>query len=140
MDVENKVIKLLIDEKNIANEILTLFEEALDDEDKVVIELTIDGRKIICKDDNFFSALTILRKELEKNNIQILCNGSAENVFPSSMQLSMGYGRNAYKLLIGKQATNKDVVDIFECDENLKFVSINKQEEFYDKWVKSIMN
>jgi hypothetical protein len=91
------------------------------------------------KGENFFSALLALRSELEKEKIQIVCNGSAKNVYPSRMQLSMGTGRKAYKLSIGQQAKNSNMVDIFDCDEELEFVDIDEQSKYYSEWLKSIM-
>lgn len=139
MDNEKKVIKLLINKINTINEELVLFEESPDDEDMVYLEMTINGQKIGCKSENFFLALLELRKELEKKNTQIMCIGAAKNVYPSPMQLSMGYGRKAYKLFIGQQARNIDIVDIFEYDEDLNFVNIEEQSKFHSEWIKSLM-
>jgi hypothetical protein len=76
-----------------------------------------------------------LRRELEKKNIIIMCNGGAENVYPSAMQQSMGTGRVAYKLYLGQKAKMADVVDIFEYEENLKYANIDKQINFFKKWI-----
>lgn len=105
----------------------------------VLVETIVSGHKINIKADNFFSALLTLRKELEKKNIQIVCNGAARNVYPSSMQMSMGSGRIAYKLSKGQQAKNSDIVDIFDCDEELDFVDIDEQLKYYIEWLKSVM-
>ncbi len=105
----------------------------------VLIELTFSGRKFSSKSENFFSALQALREELERKNIQILCNGAAKNIYPSPMQMSMGSGRKAYKLSIGQQAKNSDVVDIFDYDEELDFVNLDEQSKYYSECLKSIM-
>lgn len=139
MDNEKKIIKLLINKENTIDEELILFEELPDDEDMVLLEMTVEGQKISCTSDNFFSALIGLRNELEEKGIQILCNGAAKNVYPSPMQLSMGYGRKAYKMYLGQQARNSDTVDIFEREEDLKFTNIEEQSKFYGEWIKSIM-
>ena len=139
MNIERKVVKLLINEEKMILADLVLHEEVIDDEDMVLLELNIDSQKICYKSENFFSALQNLRKELEKKNIQIICNGTAKNIYPSSMQMSMGSGRAAYKLCIGEQARNSDAVDIFDCDEELEFVNIEEQHKYYAEWLKSIM-
>jgi hypothetical protein len=54
------------------------------------------------------------------------------------MQLAMGSGRRAYKLTYGQQARLKDVVDIFDYDRELNFVSISKQTDYYEKWLDSL--
>lgn len=139
MDTERKRVKLLTNEEKLIFADLVLYEEAIDEEDMVLLEIIIDGEKICNKSENFFSALLNTRKELEKENIQIICNGAAKNIYPSPMQMSMGSGRKAYKLYMGKQAKNSDVVDIFDCDESLEFVNIEEQSKYYDEWLKSIM-
>jgi hypothetical protein len=139
MDSEKKTVKLLINTENPIFAELVLYEEAPDDEDMVLLEITIDGQRISFKSENFFSALQALRKELEKKNIQIVCNGAAKNIYPSPMQMSMGSGRKAYKLCMGQQARNSEVVDIFDCDQGLDFVDIDKQSRYYAEWLKSLM-
>ncbi|MEQ6357070.1 hypothetical protein ABNX05_20785 [Lysinibacillus sp. M3] len=53
------------------------------------------------------------------------------------MQLSIGNGRLAYKLIFRKSALVEDIADIFEFDEYLKFVEI-KQFGHYTNWFKSL--
>ncbi|UDK99078.1 hypothetical protein EYB33_10260 [Lysinibacillus sphaericus] len=67
-----------------------------------------------------------------------MCNGAALNIYPSQMQLSMGSGRLAYKLKFGKPAISKDIVDIFECEDDLMFVKIEDQLKYYYRWLKSL--
>jgi len=138
MESERVIVKLLVNDVDIVSTQLELFEEIPDEQDIVAIELKIDGRNISSKSENFFDALLNLRKELEKRSIQILCNGAAENIYPSPMQLSMGTGRAAYKQNLGQQARMSDVVDIFEYDGRLNFVSIEAQLKFHNEWLKSI--
>lgn len=138
MESEKIQVNLMMKDNNIVRYNLELFEEAPDDKDMVLLKLTIDEKKISCKSANFFDALLDLRKELEKTDIIIMCNGAAENVYPSPMQQSMGSGRVAYKQFLGQKAKIADVVDIFECDESLNFVNIDKQLKFNIEWQKSI--
>lgn len=138
MEIEKQAVKLKTKNDDIVNAHLELFEEISNEPDIVAIELIIDGQNIRAKSENFFEALVDLRKELEKRSMQILCNGTAEIVYPSPMQLSMGTGRVAYKQYLGQQARMADVVDIFECDESLCFVKINEQSEYHKKWLQSI--
>lgn len=89
---EKKNIQLYKNEGKLIEGIIEIFEEAPDNEDLVLIELTIEGTKISYHGENFFQALQALREHLEEQHIQIICNGAAINVFPSPMQLSMGTG------------------------------------------------
>lgn len=118
--------------------ILKLYEEFPDDEELILIELSIREESIRFKGENFFQAFQSLRQYLEDKHIQLMCNGAALNIYPSRMQLEMGNGRNAYKLKLGKPAATEDIVDIFEFGDDLKFVGIEEQENYYIRWLKSL--
>ncbi|WP_341278983.1 hypothetical protein [Paenibacillus sp. FSL H8-0537] len=139
MEFEIKYVKLILNRETETTEELMLYEEAPDDEDMVLVKMKINGRIVNIKGENFFSALLALREVLEIENIQIVCNGAAKNVYPSTMQFSMGYGRKAYKLIWGQKAKIADVVDIFDCEEELEFVGIEAQSKYYSDWLRSVM-
>jgi len=88
--------------------------------------------------DDHFSAMLDLRRQLEDRGISLLCNASAPNVYPSPMQFSMGNTKKAYKKRLGHQAFNKDLVDIFGEIEVSEFGSIDEQEAFQVRWIKSL--
>ena len=138
MESEKIQVKLMKNRANLLLGELQLFEEDPSDKAMVLIELKFEEIKISCISENFFDTLIELRKELDKLGILIMCNGAAENVYPSPMQQSMGTGRVAYKLKYGQKTKITDVVDIFKYDETLNFVNVDKQFNFYLKWVKSI--
>jgi len=116
---------------------LLVYEEAPDDKEKVLLEIYFNNRKISKKGDYLFSALLELRKALEEENFLIQCNGAARNVYPSPMQMSMG-GAKAYVLRYSQPAKLKDVINIFEKNDELVCVHIKEQERFYVDWLKSI--
>lgn len=116
----------------------TLYEESPRHEEMVLIELAYNEKKLSCESDNFFSALVKVRTELEAENLFIACNGAAENVYPSSMQLSMGSGRKAYKLTLGHQPRLVDVVDIFGQEKELTIAGIREQAKYYERWLASL--
>ena len=106
-------------------------------EGEINLEIEIERTIYFSKSDNIFDSVVELRKKLELNNIYLLCNASAINVYPSGMQKEFG-GTKAYKLQMGKQATLNDVVDIFDYDNELKIGSVKEQEEFYESWLESL--
>ena len=106
-------------------------------EDEINLKIEIERTIYFSKSDNIFDSIVELRKKLELNNIYLLCNVSAINVYPSGMQKEFG-GTKAYKLQMGKQATLNDVVDIFDYDNGLKIGSVKEQEEFYENWIESL--
>ncbi len=138
MDFEKHIVSLLLSDNTQINAGLHIYEEAPEDDEMVLLELNINGETYIYKHENCFFALQEMRTELEKRGIKIQCNGAARNVYPSPMQLSMGVGRAAYKTYFGQQARMKDVVDIFEHEEGLEFVSVNEQAKYHDEWLKSL--
>ncbi|KOP78231.1 hypothetical protein ACFFHH_21280 [Cytobacillus solani] len=135
---EEKNIKLINNEGNLINGQLLLFEESPVNDDLVLIELIIEGSRMSHQGESFFLSLQLLREQLEAQQIQILCNGAAENVYPSPMQISMGTGELAYKLTLGKPASTEDIVHIFGYEETLKCVSLAEQLQFYRKWFDSL--
>jgi len=127
-----------IDNRNLIEGNIKIFEQDPENEEKVLLIITIKNETFNVQEDNLFSALQVLRSILERKNVQIKCNGAAINVYPSPMQISMGSGRLAYKLTQGQQAKHSDIVDIFDCDEGLNFVSIEEQLKFYNEWSKTL--
>ena len=108
----------------------------LEFEDEIKLKIEIERTIYSSKSDNIFDSVVELRKKLELNKIYLLCNASAINVYPSTMQKEFG-GTKAYKLEMGKQATLSDVVDIFDYDNGLKIGSVKEQEKFYENWIES---
>lgn len=116
------------------------YDEKDEREDEVKIKFHINHDIITKYSDNFFEALIEIRKELELLGINLLCKGCCKAVYPSAMLLSMGSGRKAYKLTLGKPATNDMIVDIFEgCDEK-EYGTIEEQKTYFEKWLSSIGN
>lgn len=105
-------------------------------EGEINLKIEIERTIYFSKSDNIFDSVVELRKKLELNNIYLLCNASAINVYPSRMQKEFG-GTKAYKLQMGKQAILIDVVDIFDYDSELKIGSVKEQEEFFESWIES---
>ncbi|MFB7142815.1 hypothetical protein ACFCYN_24790 [Gottfriedia sp. NPDC056225] len=135
---EEKFVKLVWKENKIEEILIELFEETPNDEEMVMLKINFEQQERSYIGDSFFEALEKFRLYLEEKSIQILCNGSALNVYPSPMTQSMGSGRLAYKLSFGKQALYEDLVDIFDCDDTLNFVTILEQRNYYKNWLKSL--
>jgi len=102
------------------------------------VELSVDGQVFRGEADDYFFALVDLRLKLEKHNIKLLCKGSALDVYPSRMTLQMSDGRQAYKLTLGKQAFDWDLIDIFSPLENDKASTVQEQKEYYERWRDSL--
>ncbi|MBP1996933.1 hypothetical protein [Paenibacillus eucommiae] len=104
--MHNETIKVLLYRFNgecIKGEFF-LFEESPRNQDMVLLQLQFDEQNLSSQNENFFNALLDIRTDLELMNIQIACYGAAKNVYPTTMQLSMGDGRKAYKHTLGHPA------------------------------------
>jgi hypothetical protein len=131
-------IKIIKNETKSIRAQLLISEESLNNGDKVSIELSLNNKSVFfIEEDNFFVALQSLRGELEKSQMQILCNGAALNVYSSPMQMAMG-GRKAYILTKGEQARMDKIVDIFDKDRVLKYTTVKKQKKYYFEWLESL--
>ncbi len=87
---------------------------------------------------DFFGALMLLRTELEKVNVQLLCNGARRDVFPSGMCRDMGRGLKAYITKLGCPARSADLVNIFDYSEDPSLGSVAEQQAFRRKWSESL--
>jgi len=134
---ENIFVDLLKDNRTIIKAEMAVYEESPYNEANVLIEIRYNKKTISKESEYFFSALQDVRKELEQENIIILCNGAARNVYPSPMQMSFG-GSKAYILRRGCPTRLVDVVDIFERNDALIFTSVEEQSKYYDDWLRSI--
>lgn len=139
MDSEIKKVKLMNQDRRVISGVLTLYEVSRKDPDLVCIRLDFDEISVEFHAEYFFEGLLLLRRHLEAERRQIMCNGAAKSVYPSPMQLSMGDGRLAYKLEMGQQAKMVDIVDIFAFDDTLEFVGVDEQYESYQTWLHSLI-
>jgi hypothetical protein len=116
----------------------TLWEEAPDNPDQARLDLHFAGEAVITVADTFFDALADIRKVLERRGLRPKCFGACRDVYPSPMIRSMGSGEQAYRLKQGCQAKMEDLIPIFGSDPKINPVSVEEQEEFYRKWLKSL--
>jgi hypothetical protein len=85
-----------------------------------------------------FDNLCKLRKILEDENLQILCNGARVDVYPRGLARSMGGGYKLYILKMGKDNCREDLVKIFDVAESGKIGTVKEQFSFYQEWIKSL--
>jgi len=107
------------------------------------IELVINNTiKKVFQGNDFFVALCEMRKWLKDwKDFYPLCKGTLVNVFPSRMSRQMSKGLKAYYLVIGKQAKEENLVNIFDAVDSKQtnmLSTVTEQEEFYRKWINSL--
>lgn len=81
-----------------------------------------------------FLALNKIRMKLEEMGIEILCNGSRIDVYPSGMLMM---SLKAYELEMGKKA--EKMVNIFNPTDDVHDIgTIKEQKDYFDNWFVSI--
>lgn len=68
--------------------------------DPVVCKLTCTyrGKMIEAEAPDFFEALCLIRRQLEREGLIPFCYGASLNVYPSAMARDMGAGLKAYRM------------------------------------------
>lgn len=70
--------------------------------------------------------------------ITFLCKGAKINVKPSRMASQMSAGLVAYEMTLGQQATNDDIVHLFDYEEENLTNDPQEQIDFFRKWLVSL--
>jgi hypothetical protein len=135
---ENKHVDIISNNGRIINGEFALWEEAPENQDQVRLDLHIANEVITAVADTFFDALADIRRRLADRGLRPKCFGACRDVYPSPMIRSMGSGQKAYRLRLGSQAKMEDLVQIFDTDPEITPASVDEQEEFYGKWLKSL--
>ncbi|WP_259740625.1 hypothetical protein [Pseudomonas poae] len=91
--------------------------------------------KIYCGKD-IYSCLGKVRADFPQ--MIFLCKGAKINVMPSRMASQMSAGLVAYEMTLGKQATNEDIVHIFDYEEENLTSNPQDQIDFFKKWLASL--
>lgn len=131
MDIDNYKLKIIM--SNSSTEICNLKVAEVSPE-IVELELDTSAKTYKSEAEYNFEALQKLRKQLESDDIQLLCNGSVKNVYPSPMMMSMG-GTRAYVMTMGKHASLDNQVDIFNDEIADEYATVDEQNEFYEAWI-----
>lgn len=119
--------------------VMRRWNESPENEDEVLIEV-VTGDILFRggSDRGFFHAFCEVRRQLESIDCLPRCFAACENVYPSPLIESMGWGERAYLLTLGEQASMGDLVEIFEPSKNIVPVSVERQRIFYERWLASL--
>ncbi|WP_248751494.1 hypothetical protein [Pseudomonas sp. MWU15-20650] len=71
-------------------------------------------------------------------HITFLCKGAKINVKPSRMASQMSAGLVAYEMTLGKQATNENIVHLFDYEEENLTNDPQEQIDFFKQWLASL--
>lgn len=115
---------------------------------KTVVTLKYDVENLVM----FFSEAENFKKAYEGKDIYVclakvradfphitfLCKGAKINVMPSRVASQMSAGLVAYEMTLGKQATDKNVVHLFDYEEENLTNNPKEQIDFFKKWLASL--
>ncbi|WP_160108852.1 hypothetical protein [Pseudomonas izuensis] len=76
----------------------------------------------------------------ERPDIKFLCKGAKISVRPSSMSSQMSSGIVAYEHKLGIEASRKDIVNIFDYEDQDIINDPQKQTDYFFCWLESIKN
>ena len=100
------------------------------------VEISFDAETVAGVGSDCFDALMDARRLLEPRGILVCVEGACQDVWPSAMARSMGAGRKAYRMTLGKQALKSDLVDIFAKAEAP--ATIAEQDAYRRAWFESL--
>lgn len=95
-----------------------------------------DNFKIIYEGRDMYVCLAKIRADFP--HITFLCKGAKINVKPSRMASQMSAGLVAYEMILGEQATNENLVRLFDYEEDNLTSDPHEQINFFKKWLVSL--
>lgn len=111
-----------------------LFETS---DDQVRLVLITSDHTVETEAPDYFEALQKARRELVRKGMDLYCYGASRDVYPSGMSRSMGGGLQAYRLVMGKQATGP-LLNIFDFGPDIDLASVEDQDRFFEAWIESL--
>lgn len=104
---------------------------------KLIMTLSeADNFKIIYEGRDMYVCLAKIRADFP--HITFLCKGAKINVKPSRMASQMSAGLVAYEMILGEQATNENLVRLFDYEEDNLTSDPQEQINFFKKWLVSL--
>lgn len=95
-----------------------------------------DNFKTVYEGRDMYVCLAKIRADFP--HITFLCKGAKLNVKPSRMASQMSAGLVAYEMTLGKQATNENIVHLFDYEEENLTNNPQEQIYFFKKWLASL--
>ncbi|MGT2454031.1 hypothetical protein ACU4GI_12350 [Cupriavidus basilensis] len=87
---------------------------------------------------DFFQALCQIREVLALEGLYPRCYGSSLNVYAMGNISKAHDGLRAYRLSMGREVTQFDAVEIFDCCEaSVLPVTVTEQQDYYWQWLQS---
>jgi hypothetical protein len=85
---------------------------------------------------DFFKAFCQVREQLSACGIYPLCYGASRNVYPSGLTRDWSAGDMAYRLDMGREVCQQDMVHIFATGPDVEVATVAAQRAFFEAWLK----
>lgn len=138
MNQQVLAVRLVASDTTIDGTLVLEERTSVDAEEPCSLHLSCQAGEFDATASDYFEALVRLRKELERQDLQILVNGASRDVWPSAMARSMSLGLQAYRMCLGRQALTSDLVPTFELAPESQPCSVAEQELFREQWFASL--
>lgn len=103
--------------------------------DDIIINLYDHETSYKATGNSYLEAYQSLRDQLLNDGYGLKCNGSYINAIQSAM---MSYVDKVYLVTLGKQALQKDIVNLFDEADIYEFPDTEKQQDFANLWFASL--
>jgi len=103
------------------------------------IIVSYGGKSVSAENNDLLDTLIDIRKQLNKEDLDILINGSRKNISSSPMLRGASAGEKTYLTRLGIQARLEDIVSILEPITKENFSSLKEQKEFDEIWTQSLL-
>ncbi|MCT2592170.1 hypothetical protein LHJ74_20055 [Streptomyces sp. N2-109] len=97
-----------------------------------MVSVTRDERVLRGSSWNFYSALVMIRRELEADGLRPAVMGALVNVHPSRMALDMGGGMRAYYWESSPRPRTVDIFDEVPPAEYFRLASVEEQRAWFE--------
>lgn len=87
---------------------------------------------------DLFECLAQVRRQVDPKGLRLLVNGARRDTWASGMSRSMGGGREAYVLQLGRPSQMEHLVNIFDPAPESEIASVDQQQAFMREWMESI--
>ena len=138
MNEERRAVNLIAADGSILEGELLIREEAPSDPEQRELILILPNQRFSALATDCFDALILIRLELERVDLALLCWGASLQVYPSDASRSQGIGDTAYRLTLGQFARIADRVNIFDAGPGLVAATVAEQEDFSRAWFDSL--
>lgn len=112
--------------------LITIIEDE-NENGNIVLSTVIDNKEYCSCNESYFESFKELKDKLLRLGYGLQCVGAKLNAVQSQMASASD---KVYLVELGKQA--RGILSLYEYSNNEEYPNIEEQNEFFDKWIKSL--